>query len=57
LILGRSNVVIPEKSILPISIPEDYIGRNVEILVFPIYEPNKENKITRNRTFDSVKLD
>ncbi len=51
------TVVVPDKAILPISIPEDYIGRNVEIILFAVDEATQGVKKAAERTFDAAKLD
>ena len=51
------TVVVPDNTVLPVSIPEDYIGRNVEIILFAVDEAKQEMKHTKKRTFDAVKLD
>lgn len=51
------TVVIPDKTIFPLTIPEDYIGRNVEIILFAVDEATQGMKKTVKRTFDAAKLD
>lgn len=51
------TVVVPDKSVFPVSIPEDYIGRNIEITLIALDEANQKVKKIKKRTFDAVKLD
>lgn len=51
------TIVVPDKTVVPVSIPEDYIGRNVEIILFAVDEASPEVKLTKKRSFDAVALD
>lgn len=49
------TIVKADKQLLTIKIPDDFIGKEVEIIAFTIDEPQKENKKTKERTFTSIK--
>jgi predicted nucleic acid-binding protein len=51
------TIVIPDKTTFPVTIPEDYIGRNIEIILFAVDEASQGVKKVINRTFDAAKLD
>lgn len=51
------TVVIPDKTTFPVTIPEDYIGRSVEIILFAVDEATQGMKKAVKRTFDAVQLD
>jgi hypothetical protein len=51
------TIVIPENTVLPVSIPEDYIGRKIEIILFAVDEATQKITSTKKRTFNAIKLD
>lgn len=52
------TVVIPCKNSLSLSIPNDYIGRRVEIIAFALDEPAESEvvKLQSPKRFSAVKL-
>ena len=51
------TVIIPDKTTFSLTIPEAYIGRNVEIILFAVDETIQEMKKAVKITFDAAKLD
>jgi hypothetical protein len=51
------TVVIPDKTTFPVTIPENYIGRNVEIILFAVDEATQGIKKVVKRAYNAAKLD
>lgn len=52
------TIVIADKNILTLSVPDEYVGKQVEVIAFTVEEPMKQTqKIPAKEVFKSLKFD
>lgn len=52
------TVITADKNVLTLPLPEDYVGKQVEVIAFTLDEgAEKPNLKKKHVTFDAVKLD
>jgi hypothetical protein len=50
------EVIIPDKNNISVSVPDDYIGRPIEVIAFALDEGNTKTE-SSSPTFDTLKID
>ena len=50
------TVITPDNKVFPLSIPDNYIGRQVEVIVFALDEAHENITSGYKRTFEAAKL-
>ncbi len=50
------TVIPPDNKIFPLNIPDDYIGKQVEVIVFALDEAEQTMSSLGKRTFEAIKI-
>ena len=50
------TLITPEDQNILIRVPEDYIGKQVEVIAFMLEEKNNTNNVKKNASFNALKL-
>ncbi|MBS1524236.1 MAG: hypothetical protein JST19_01225 [Bacteroidetes bacterium] len=50
------EVIVPDKNIVSVSVPDEYIGKTVEVIAFALDESTKATDKS-NCTFNALKID
>ena len=51
------EIVIPENNKIELTIPDNFIGKKIEVLAFELEEKQKVSKGGRKKSFNAIKLD
>ena len=51
------EIVVPESNQILLSIPDNFIGKRIEVLAFEMEEKSKISKTPKKKSFDAIKLD
>jgi len=51
------EIVVPEKNIIELTVPDNFIGKRIEVFAFEAEEKTRIPKGSKEKTFDAIKLD
>jgi hypothetical protein len=51
------EIVIPENNKIELTIPDNFIGKKIEVLAFELEEKQKLSRSRRKRSFNAIALD
>ena len=51
------EIVVPESNQILLSIPDNFIGKRIEVLAFEMEEKSKISKTPKKKSFDAIELD
>ena len=51
------EIVVPESNQILLSIPDNFIGKRIEVLAFEMEEKSKISKTPKKKSFDAIGLD
>ena len=51
------EIVVPENNKIELTIPDNFIGKKIEVLAFELEEKQKVSKGGRKKSFNAIKLD
>ncbi|HET7119335.1 MAG TPA: hypothetical protein VFI29_22760 [Hanamia sp.] len=51
------EIVVPENNKIELTVPDNFIGKRIEVFAFEMEEKAKIPKSSKKKTFDAIKLD
>lgn len=51
------EIVIPENNKIELTIPDNFIGKKIEVLAFEVEEKQEVSRSRREKSFDAITLD